>query len=70
VRAEWAPLSREQTMAGMDAGATWLALGVLAAGFFAGVLCLWLDRPMLGIVVGVGAVPLALVVWVADRGRT
>jgi hypothetical protein len=54
----------------MDAGATWRAVGVLAAGFLAGVLCLWLDRPMLGILVGVAAVPLALVVWVADRGRT
>ena len=54
----------------MDAGATWLAVGVLAAGFLAGVLCLWLDRPMLGILIGVASVPLALVVWVADRGRT
>ena len=54
----------------MDAGATWLAVGVLAAGFVAGVVCLWLERPMLGILLGVVSVPLALVAWVAHGGRT
>lgn len=46
-----------------------LPAGVLVAGFVVGVALMAGNHPMLGMVLGLSAVPIALVVWVVSGDR-
>ncbi len=46
-----------------------MALAVLVLGFIAGVVLIALDFVLIGIVVGVGAIPAALVAWMTAGDR-
>jgi len=46
-----------------------LAFGVLVAGLIVGAVLMAIGRPMLGMLLGFSAVPIALVVWVTAGER-
>jgi hypothetical protein len=46
-----------------------IALGVLVAGFIAGVILLAMDFVLIGILVAGGAIPAALVAWITAGDR-
>jgi hypothetical protein len=46
-----------------------VAIGVVVAGFLAGVILLALDFALIGIVVALAAVPVGLVAWVVANDR-
>jgi hypothetical protein len=49
----------------MEARPMLLAVGVLLAGFVVGAVVMAIGHPMLGMLLGFSAVPIALVVWLA-----
>lgn len=53
----------------MEARPILLAFGVLLAGLVVGAILLAIDRPMLGMLLGFSAVPIALVVWMTAGER-
>lgn len=69
MRAESQPGAGADILWPMEARPILLAFGVLLAGLVVGAVMMAIDRPMLGMLLGFSAVPIALVVWMTAGER-